>query len=171
MSRRRVHVLREISEDEMRELQRIKKSSNAPAEWVRRATIILLVEYGMDYQSIAYKAGLQSGDRVSVLIKRFNEEGLEALIPQRGGSPKRTYSETERARILQEVERLSGIASIEGPPWSISILQKRLHQTHDGILKVSPDIIRRVLHEAGYVWHRRRGWHQATPDVHNLSFG
>jgi|GEM_PF-2666404 len=62
MSRRRTNPLRPFSPDEEQELTRVSHSSSSPAEWVRRATMLLLVQAGQDYLSAARQVGRRNGE-------------------------------------------------------------------------------------------------------------
>lgn len=91
MSRRKKDPLRPLTDPERQELTRISRSQAAPAVHVARATMILAVAAGDDYQRAANEAGRRSGDAVSHLVARFNVEGLAALSPLHGGGQPRTY--------------------------------------------------------------------------------
>jgi len=90
MSRRRKDPLRPFTEDERRHLTRISRATALPAVHVARATILLAVADGSDYQSEARAAGRKSGDTVSHLVTRFNREGRR--WPQ---SPTRRWPQTD----------------------------------------------------------------------------
>jgi len=76
--------LRELSEEERSWLGRISRSQSEPAAHVIRAKEILLVAQGHTYSSAARLAGRKSGDAVCHLVKRFNQEGLNAIQPGHG---------------------------------------------------------------------------------------
>ncbi len=78
MTRRRKDPLRHLTDIERRELHRLRRSSAAPAAQVARAAALLLVNEGLDYQEAARAVGRKSGDAVSHLVARFNQEGLTA---------------------------------------------------------------------------------------------
>ncbi|WP_020469473.1 helix-turn-helix domain-containing protein [Zavarzinella formosa] len=88
MSRRRKDPLRPLTDDERQSLLSLRRSATAPVAQVARAVMILAVSDGLDYQQAAREAGRRSGDAVSRLVTRFNHEGVEALEPRHGGSPK-----------------------------------------------------------------------------------
>jgi len=160
MSRRKVHVLRTIGADERTELSRLVASGSAPAEWVRRAKIVLLVEGGAPYLMAARAVGRRNGEGVSALVERFNGEGLAALIPRHGGGPERKYGARERERIVAEVKRRPEAGRDGTANWSLSTLQRSLRQAADGLPEVSTYTIRQVLLEAGYTCQRDRTWCQ-----------
>ncbi len=82
MSRRKSDPLRPLADAERAELLRL---SRAAAAQVARATALLAVAAGSDYQSAARAAGRKSGDAVAHLVARFDAERLAAVEPQHGG--------------------------------------------------------------------------------------
>ena len=160
MSRRKAHPLRILSKEETEELEAISRGRNVPAEWVIRAKIILRVRDGAEYQTAAADVGRCDGDRVAALVKRFNEEGLDALASQHGGGPAIQYGVAERERILREVRRQPSCEHDGTAKWSLSTLQRCLREAEDGLPTVSKFTIRKVLLEAGYTWQASRSWCQ-----------
>ncbi len=74
MTRRRKDSLRPLTDAERHELNRLRRSSAAPAAPVARAAALLLVSDGVAYQDAARAVGRKSGDAVSHLVTRFNRE-------------------------------------------------------------------------------------------------
>lgn len=105
MTRRKKNSLRKLSEEEQKWLERISRSQSEPAAHVIRAKEILAVAAGHNYTEAARLAGIQSGDTVSRLVKRFNDEGLQALQLKHGGGPPVKYSVVERERVISEARR------------------------------------------------------------------
>jgi transposase len=171
MSRRKAHPLRQLSEEEQSELEEISRERSAPAEWVIRAKIILSVSQGKDYQAAAAEVGRRDGDRVSALVKRFNEEGLSALVSRHGGGPAVQYGVVERERILREVRRLPTCEQDGTATWSLSTLRRCLREADDGLPTVSEFTIRKVLLEAGYNWQGSRTWCQTGQVVRQRKAG
>lgn len=171
MSRRQEHPLRRISQEEHIELEQMSRSSSCPAEWVRRATLILLVERGTNYLAAARQVGRRNGEGVSALVARFNMEGLEALIPRHGGGAARKYDTVERARIMSEVKRSPDCRHDGTATWSLNLLQRALREAADGLPQVSTDTIRKVLIEAGYSWQQNRTWCQTGQVVRQRKSG
>ena len=89
MSRRQKNPLRTLKKDERLWLKRIARSTSEPASHVARAKQLLAVAEGLSYTAAAHVAGRKSGDAVAQLIARFNDEGLKAIEPRRGGGPSR----------------------------------------------------------------------------------
>ena len=172
MTRRQKDPLRDLSPDEKRDLESISRARSAPAEAVTRAKILLSVAGGMSYQEAAQSAGRKSGDAVSALVSRFNQEGLEALVPRHGGGGfQQQYGAAEQARILREFERDPDPEQDGTTRWSLTSLQRALREAEDGLPEVSTYTILKVLHEAGYSWQRDRTWIQTGQAVRQRKAG
>jgi transposase len=158
MSRRRKDPLRPLTDDEQHELLSLSRSQTSPAAQVARAVALLAVERGLDYQQAAREAGRRSGDAVSRLVARFNQEGLEALEPRHGGGQPRAYSTADRVRILREASRVPTPETDGTGTWSLTLLRDALRAAADGLPNVSTFTIWQTLHEAGYSFQRTRTW-------------
>jgi hypothetical protein len=95
MTRQRKDPLRELTSEEKHDLESISRARSAPAEAVTRAKILLSVATGMTYQDAAHSAGRKSGDAVSALVSRFNQEGLDALVARHGGGGFQPHGQTK----------------------------------------------------------------------------
>jgi transposase len=158
MTRRRKDSLRSFSNAERRELNRLRRSSAAPAAQVARAAALLLVSEGVAYQDAARAVGRKSGDAVSHLVTRFNREGLTALQPRHGGGRAAAYDAADRDRILREAARTPTPERDGTATWSLSTLRRVLRSAPDGLPRVSTFTLWRVLHEAGYSHQQTRTW-------------
>jgi transposase len=158
MSRRKKDPLRPLTEPERQELTRLCRSQVAPAVQVARATMLLAVADGDDYQDAARSAGRRSGDAVSHLVARFNVEGLASIKPRHGGGHPVTYGPAARQRILAEVARSPTPETDGTATWSLVTLRKALRGTSGGLPAVSTYTIWDVLHEAGYSHQNTRTW-------------
>ena len=152
-------ALRKLSSEDQTELRQISRSSAAPAAWVERAKALIWVQRGESYAATGRRLGRTNGDGVSRLVKRFNQEGLGAIMRRHGGG-RQKYSVADRARILAEVRRRPTAEADGTNSWSLTLLQKALRQAPDGLPEVSTETIGRVLHEAGYSWQADRSWCQ-----------
>lgn len=158
MSRRKKDPLRPLSEEEQKWLTRISRSRSEPAGHVARAKEILAVAEGNSYQKAAEMAGRKSGDAVSQLVKRFNQEGIQAIQPRHGGGPKVKYGTAERERVLSKARRQPDPEKDGTNTWSLSTLQKALRKAPDGLPEISTERIWVILQEAGFRWQRSRSW-------------
>ncbi len=158
MTRRKKDPLRPLTKKEQRCLTRLSRSQTAPAAEVTRATLLLAVAGGADYQAAAHTAGRRSGDAVARLVARFNVEGLDALKPRHGGGQPLTYDPQARQRILREAQRKPTPERDGTANWSLSTLKKALRLAADGLPRVSTYTLWQVLHEAGYTFQRSRSW-------------
>lgn len=158
MSRRPNDPLRSLSSEERQVLLQTSRSQTLPAVLVTRANLLLAVADGAGFQAAATACGRKSGDAVSHLVTRFNQEGLAALEPRHGGGPTRLYGESERQRILEEVQRQPTPEQDGTATWSLSTLQAALQKAPDGLPDVSTYTIWQVLHQAGYTCQKSRSW-------------
>jgi len=158
MTRRQKDPLRPLSDEECSLLDQIACSRSEPAAHVERAKLLLAVADGASYTAAAHSIGRRSNDAVSVLVSRFNHEGLAALAPRHGGGPPTHYGAAERERILAEARRPPERERDGTATWSLSTLQQALRSAPDGLPHVSTFTIWCVLHEAGYRWQQSRSW-------------
>ena len=158
MSRKKKDPLRALTEEEQDWLERISRSQAEPASHVARAKQLLAVADGCNYTEAAEKSGRRSGDAVSHLVSRFNQEGMNAILPRHGGGPAVKYGVEERERILREARRKPTPAGDGTANWSLSLLRQALQKAPDGLPEVSEDTIRTVLLEAGFSWQKTRSW-------------
>lgn len=171
MGRKPKDPLRSLTAEEKQDLGSISRARSAPSEAVIRAKILLGVAKGMTYTKAAQSVGRKSGDAVSSLVSRFNEEGLEALIPHHGGGFQTQYGETEKARIIAEFKREPDLEKDGTGTWSLSTLKRALRRAEDGLPQVSTYTILNVLHEAGYTWQRNQSWCETSQVVRKRKSG
>lgn len=158
MSHSVVELLRPLTQEEQKELQRVKRASSEPLQHHQRAVALLAVSEGKSRIEAAQKAGWRTYETVSKVVRRFNEVGLAALDDQpRSGHPP-TYRGGEKARILQEARRIPDREEDATATWSLSLLQRALRQAPDELPHVSTFTILQTLHEAGYTWQKSRTW-------------
>ena len=158
MSRRKKDPLRPLTDAEQLALAQLRRSQVAPAVQVARASMLLAVADGSDYQQAARSAGRRSGDAVSHLIARFNLEGLAALSLRHGGGQPRVYDQAARQRVLGEVERVPTPEADGTATWSLGTLKKSLRSAPDGLPKIATSTIWQVLRESGRSYQQSRTW-------------
>ncbi|MEO8393704.1 MAG: helix-turn-helix domain-containing protein [Chloroflexota bacterium] len=120
MTRHLKSPLRLLTSEERKILKQVSRASSTPAAQVERAKLLLAVADGMNYTQAAQSVGRRSGDAVSHLVQRFNVEGLGALVQHHGGGFRTQYGEAERARILQEFQRIPDRQRDGTATWSLT---------------------------------------------------
>ena len=158
MSRHRNDPLRPLTPDEHKELTRLSRSQTAPAAQVDRARALLAIADGASYTAAAHLVGRGHNETISAWVSRFNREGLSAVRPHHGGGPRIRYRADAQQRILAEWARAPEREHDGTATWSLSLLQKALHQAPDGLPRVSTFTTWRTLHEAGLSWQKSRTW-------------
>jgi len=104
-------------------------------------------------------------------VKRFNQEGLNAIQPGHGGGPRAKYGVAERERILREVRRKPEPEKDGTANWSLKTLCQALQKASDGLPEVSEDTIHTVLLEAGFSWQQSRSWNETGKVVRKRKQG
>lgn len=159
MTRRQKHPLRELTAEERQELERVSRARSETAARVARAKALLAVAQGNSYLAAARISGRRSGDAVSHLVERFNQEGLAALTPRHGGGNPIQYGVEQRQQIVKLAQETPELASDGVSQWSLSALQRRLRaQEGDEFATMSTYTLWQVLHEAGQSWQKSRSW-------------
>lgn len=143
-----INPLRPLTDEEQNWLERISRSYSEPAAHVTRAKEILAVTAGSTYQEAAEKASRKSGDAVSQLVGRFNQEGMLAIQGHPGGKPPAKYQASERERVLAEVRRQPDAEKDGTNSWSLTTLQKALRNAEDGLPEISTERIWVFLRDA-----------------------
>ena len=148
--------LRDLAETERAALQRIVQASSERVDRVQRARALLAVAAGASFAAAAREAGLHSGTTVANLVPRFNRQGLAALSIASGRGRKPTYDAKARAQIVATAQSAPDRKKDGTATWSLSTLQKRLRK--DGLERIGPNTIKRVLEDAGSSYQRTRSW-------------
>src|SRR5260221_2057889 len=163
MSMPQKEPLRPLTMQETRELQRVAKASSERVDTVRRAKALLALTDGQSFTQAAVQAGFKEADSVSKLVRRFHRIGLAALCIATGRGRKATYTSPQRQCILEELRCEPDRERDQSATWSLSLLQRALRR--GGLPAIGASTIRRVLHEAGYVFGRSRTWCQTGTAV------
>jgi transposase len=150
--------LRLLSQQEQQALQQIVKATAERMDVIKRARALLAVADGQSFSVAAREAGFATGDTVCHLVKRFNQQGLSALLIATGRGRKPTYTHEQRHQILTELQREPMRTEDGTATWSLSLLQQRLRAT--SLPEVGMSTIRRTLVQAGYVYGQSRTWCQ-----------
>jgi transposase len=159
MTRRQKDPLRELTQEERDWLARLSRSHAEPAAHVARAKALLAVADGKSYTAAAKAAGRRSGDAVSNLVSRFNQQGLAAIEPHHGGGPNPTYTDPERERILKEARGAADREEDGTATWSLTTMCRASRRApEDRLPEISTYTIWKILREAGFSWQKTRSW-------------
>jgi transposase len=156
MSQVQKDPLRELTSQEERALQKLAKSTSERVDIVKRANALLSVRAGKSSTRAAQEAGYKSNDSVSELVSRFNQRGLLALSIAVGRGRQPTYTSSQQARILTEVQREPDHKEDQTGVWSLMTLRRALRKTD--LPHIGAETIRQVLHTSGYRFQQNRTW-------------
>jgi len=158
MTRRQKAPLRCLSEVEREYLEKMSRAQSAPAAQVTRAKLLLAVAAGFSYTDAARSVGRRSGDAVSRLVSRFNEQGLGALCPLHGGGPPVVYDQAKREQIVHTLQQAPDRLEDGTASWSLSTLQRKLRSSEPAFATISTYTLQKVLNECGWSWQKNRSW-------------
>jgi transposase len=150
--------VRELSNEEQTRIDRLIHSQTAPVRLVRRAWVVRLSAEGESPLAIARRLGV--AQKVPRLwIRRFNEQGLDALDDApRSGRPE-TYTEEQRSRVVAKARGLPPKPEGEDLPptchWTLDRLQEELNK--EGV-PIKRSQIRRILKAERVRWQKPRTW-------------
>jgi transposase len=142
MGRPRKEELRELKEEEQKELKRVVKATSERVDAVKRATALLAVAAGATLTAAGQQAGL-SREAVAQMVRRFNQCGLAVLETAAGRGRKPTYTSQQRARVLAEVQQEPDRKEDQTATWSLMLLRDALRKTE--LPEIAAETIRGVL--------------------------
>lgn len=158
MARHPRETLRLLSPPEREQLEHLCRSDSAPAAVVARAKELVAVADGQSFTAAAALAGRRSSYAVCHLVRRFNREGLVAVVGRHGGGAKPQYTIEDREKIVQEARRPPDRLQDGTATWSLTTLKKSLRLK--GLERISTYTIWNVLHDTGFSWQRNQKWCQ-----------
>src|SRR5215469_3425953 len=104
MGTRQKAPLRQLTQQEQKELSRRAKARSERIDVVKKSKAILAVAQGQSFTEAGKQAGM-SREGVSQLVERFNQRGVGVLLIAAGRGRKPTYTSEQQARILAEMQR------------------------------------------------------------------
>ena len=143
----RVHHLRELSADELLELQGLLRAENTPAAVFRRARLIWLLTGRYSIAEASEYVGLHYTN-AHLWVKRFEVEGLAGLCGRpRPGRP-RVYNEVAEDRVVDLATSRPKDLGLGFATWSLPKLTKHLRE-HGQLVNISPETVRCILRRRG----------------------
>jgi transposase len=148
-------ALRELSEEESRELERLARSRTAEARLVQRARLLLALAGGESPTAVARRVGVTRAT-VYEWAHRFNAEGLPGLPDRhRPGRPP-TYSADERAEVVAAALTRPDELGLPFGCWTLDRLEAYLNE-HRGVA-IKRSRIDELLREEGLRWRKQETW-------------
>lgn len=143
----RIHQLRELSPEELVELQALLRAENTPAGLFRRARVIWLLAGGYSIAEASRYVGLHYTN-AHRCMRRFEAEGLEGLQSRpRQGRP-RVYDATVEDRVADLATSQPKTLGLKFNTWSLSKLAAHLRE-HEQLPDISHETVRRMLRRRG----------------------
>jgi transposase len=152
---------------EARQIRKLAASRHAPADWIRRARMIVRSWDGLRTTTIAAELGCHP-QSVRERIIRFNAEGIDGLGDRPGAGRKRRLTEPERSAIIrlvgtpppglllqQDDGPLCAANTTAAAEWTLDTLTTAARQ--QGIV-VGRSQVRRILLAEGIRWRSSRTW-------------
>jgi len=149
------------------QIRRLAASRHAPADWIRRAQMVVGSWAGHRTTRIAAGLGCHP-QTVRERLTQFNAEGLDGLGDRPGGGRPRRLTEDERSRIIALVAtdppgklvrqphgELGAADEDEPAQWSLDALAAAAHKAG---IQVERSQVRRILLAEGVRWRRPRSW-------------
>ena len=146
--------LRDLTDDERTEVQRITRSHTLGAAFVRRAQIVVHAMSGLKAEEIASRMDL-CGNSVRSWINRFNARGLDGLEEDvRTGRPP-TYSAEQRSAVITAA--LTRPAEL-GLPFACWTLDRLVAYLSDQGIAMRRSRISEIFIREGLKWRHEETW-------------
>src|SRR5918912_1043873 len=154
--------LRDLTAEERSAVEKLAHSRTAPARRVERARIIWQASHGAAAPAIAATLHIDA-ETVRRRLRRFNDEGLQALEDHsRAGRPA-TYSPDEVAEVIAAALTAPRTLNLPFAAWTLDRLAAYL-QEHKGIA-MKRSRIDEILLAEGLRWRRHETWFGARVEV------
>lgn len=127
---------------------------------INRAHVVLASAQGMRVPEISRRYHY-STRWVREIIHKFNREGMEAIFPRYAGGRPPTFTEEQKAGIVEVALSRPQDLGLPFTQWSLSKLQE--HVVKQGIVEsISHEWIRKILRGAGITYQRTKTWKQSN---------
>jgi transposase len=154
--------LREVSQEERKEVGRLVRSRTAAARLVQRAKVIqaMLDDPRMSAAGAGRLAGYKSDFSGQLWVNRFNQEGLAGLDDRPKPGHPRVHSEETRGKLVSLALRKPRSLGYPFQLWTLERLQTAFREREGTHL--SDSTIWTWLAEEGLEWKRQQSWfHEA----------
>jgi transposase len=156
--------------DEERKIRKLAGSRHAPADWIKRARMIILSWEGLRTAMIAAKLRCHP-QTVRERIHRFNAQGMDGLGDRPGAGRKPRLTELERSKIIALTRTEPPGRLVRGGGGELEAFDEKreAHWTLNALMAAARDRgivvgrsqIRRILLREGVRWRNTRPWSQS----------
>lgn len=159
----RAYELRELSADELLELQDLLRAEKTPGAHFRRCRLIWLIAGGYSIAQASRHVGVHY-TTAHGWVKRFEAEGLDGLETRpRSGRP-RVYDTAAEDLVVDIATSRPRDLGLGFTTWSLSKLTAHLHQLEE-LPDISHEMVRKILHRRGLRFLTGRTWCESNdPD-------
>jgi len=155
--------VRSLKQEEKDQLQHIARNGS-DVKFARRAQVILASLKRISVQQIAQVLGY-TDVQVRRIIHIFEKEGISGLAPNyRGGRPL-TFTEEQRAAVVELAECRPCDLGYPLSQWSLSQLQAVLIKQQK-VKYISRPTVRTILIEAGFSKQRTKTWKESKDPLY-----
>lgn len=151
--------VRELRDQEGRKLQRIVRHDRDRIK-VRRAQVVLASAQGAKAPDIASRFYF-SVQYVRSIIKRFDEDGFDALGPRWSDGPQPKFSDEQRSLIVETALCPPDLLGRPFTRWSLAKLRDFLLEEKI-VASISLETIRRVLRTHRVKFRRSKSWKECN---------
>jgi len=151
--------VRELSASQGRRLQEIVRR-DANRIKVRRAQVVLASAQGSKVPDIARRLYF-SPQHVRTIIKAFNVEGLDALVPKYGGGRPPEFSEEQQSLIVEAALCPPNLLGWPFRRWSLEKLRDHLRREKI-VKKISLETLRQMLKARKVRLQRTKTWKECN---------
>jgi transposase len=155
---------RDLAPDEGKRVQHEIRHGKDPV-MLKRCQVILSSAQGSTVQEIA-KLTLLSEYHIREIIRRFNQGGIAAIRPRKGGNHTVKFTEEEKASVAELAQIPPKVLGYPFNSWSLSKLQQAI-QERDVLngKTMSDEEIRLILEERGISYQMTKTWKESNdPD-------
>ena len=153
--------LRRLSEEEAREIARLRRARAAPVRLVARAHVIGLAQQGRRLPDVAAELGV-SVAMVRRWVSRFNAQGLAGLgDAPRSGRPA-TYSAEAVGELLAASLTDPRALGLPFASWTLDRLTAYLNE--EKAIPIKRSRIAQILQAEGLRWRQQEPWFGERPD-------
>jgi transposase len=153
--------LRDLTPDELVELERLDRSRKTERRLAERVEIILSKRAGERTSTIARRLGCDA-DTVARWVKRFNALGMEGLADRPGRGRRRQYNQQERGRMIALARTHPQGVGLPFGYWTVRRLATYLNQVEH--IRISRAQLARVLEAEGLRWYQETTYFTERPD-------